>query len=108
MQQTVLDPLAQDPLQAHGGQLQLTPTAVLEQGQDREQGLWNTVYGGWRKYSALLWREALITTRLGFCHAHLGFVALHPDLLLCSCRWLAPVTRSLWLMCGLAGPGPML
>jgi hypothetical protein len=63
MQQTVLDPLAQDPLQAHGGQLQLTPTAVLEQGQDREQGLWNTVYGGWRKYTALLWREALITTR---------------------------------------------
>lgn len=63
MQQTVLDPLAQDPLQAHGGPLQLTPTAVLEQGQDKEQGLWNTVYGGWRKFSALLWREALITTR---------------------------------------------
>lgn len=63
MQQTVLDPLAQDPMQAHGGQLQLTPTAVLEQGQDRHQGLWNTVYGGWRKFTALLWREALITTR---------------------------------------------
>lgn len=63
MQQDATD-IIQDPLQAHqGAQLYLTPTALLEQGQEREQGVWNATYGGWRKYCALLWREALITTR---------------------------------------------
>lgn len=62
-QQDALD-LGQDPLQQQpGGGLYLTPTTLLEQGQERDQGLWNTLYGGWRKYCSLLWREALITTR---------------------------------------------
>jgi hypothetical protein len=65
-QQDALD-LGQDPLQQQPGDrgLYLTPTALLEQGQERDQGVWNTLYGGWRKFCALLWREALITTRWG-------------------------------------------
>jgi hypothetical protein len=45
--------------------LQLTPTEQLEHGHVQDEGVWNTLYGSWRKYCALLWREALITTRWG-------------------------------------------
>jgi hypothetical protein len=43
--------------------LQLTPTEQLEEGQVQDKGVWNAMYGGWRKFCALLWREALMTTR---------------------------------------------
>jgi hypothetical protein len=49
-------------LQQQQGQLQLTPPHVLEQGEDKE-GVLHALYTGWRKYTALLWRELLITTR---------------------------------------------
>lgn len=61
MQGQLEDEPGQQPYQQ--GQLQLTATDELEQQQDSEQGMWHSIRGGWRKYTALLWRELLITTR---------------------------------------------
>jgi hypothetical protein len=49
-------------LQQQRGQMQLTPPHVLEAGQGKEGVLYG-LWAGWRKFTALLWREALITTR---------------------------------------------
>jgi len=58
-----LDDGMQGPAHGQGGQLQLTSTEVLEQRKDGDVGLMHSIRGGWRKYTALLWRELLITTR---------------------------------------------
>ena len=69
--------------------LQLTPTEQLEHGHVQDKGVWGTLYGGWRKYCALLWREALITTRWGegcacvgwgscACGPHVGHLRTDP------------------------------